>query len=33
MLSKDIIAILDDEELIKKKIITKMENIIILSYI
>jgi hypothetical protein len=30
MLPQDIIAILNDEDLIKKKIITKIKNIIIL---
>ena len=33
MLPQDIIAILNDEDLIKKKIITKIKNIIILSHI
>lgn len=33
MLPIDIIANLNDEDLIKKKIITKIKNIIILSYI
>ena len=33
MLPQGIIAILNDEDLIKKKIITKIRNIIILSHI